>query len=303
MSVVIPPLLSSIKEEFPDLEIEIWEQTGRNTLPKTKDHCRFYVPGYMSGRSSIMISNQMPQIEVVQLLTAGVDGVRSLIPQSATLCNAKGVHDASTAELAVALALNARRGLDGFHKKQMRGVWQPKTYPSLADSKVLIVGYGSIGAALERRLLPFEVEITRVTRRARQGTHEVTDLLKLLPDADVVFLLVPLTPETEGFYNAAMFEAMKPGSVLVNVARGPVVDTKDLLNALKVGKIFAAIDVVDPEPLPPDHPLWTMDNCIVTPHIGGNSTAFYKRAHQLVMENLARFISHEPLLNVISGEY
>ncbi len=303
MSIIVPNILSNITSEFPDQEIEVWDYSPESINAPSKDRCTFYVPTYMSGRRAIEVSKEMPNLEVIQLLTAGVDGVRSLMAENVTLCNAKGVHDASTAELTVALALNARRGLANFHKNQLSQLWISESYPSLADSKVLIVGYGSIGRAVEQRLLPFEVEITRVSRKKHDDTHPMEDLPGLLGDADIVILLVPLTSETRGFFNDKMFSAMKDGAILINVARGQVVDTDDLVNALKSRNIFAALDVVDPEPLPIDHVLWQLDNCIITPHVGGNSTAFFRRAHRLVVSNLKRYIQGHPLLNVISGEY
>ncbi len=303
MSVIVPNLLSNITSEFPDLEIEVWDYSTESSMATSIDRCTFYVPTYMSGLKAIEISKKMPKLEVVQLLTAGIDGVRSLINDDITLCNAKGVHDAPTAELAVALALNARRGLNTFYRNQLSSRWTPNAYASLADSKVLIVGYGSIGRAVEQRLLPFEVEITKVSRTKHQDTHSIDDLPVLLPDADIVILLVPLTSETRGFFNHKMFNAMKDGAILVNVARGPVVDTDDLVHALKSRNIFAALDVVDPEPLPSNHPLWQLDNCIITPHVGGNTTSFSRRAHELVVENLTRYLKGQRLSNVVSGEY
>ncbi len=303
MTIIVPNLLSNITSEFPDQEIEIWDYSPESLNASTADRCTFYVPTYMSGKRPIEVSKKMPNLEVIQLLTAGVDGVSALIDENVTLCNAKGVHDASTAELTVALALNARRGLDKFHRNQLSQLWSSISYSSLADSKVLIVGYGSIGHAVEQRLLPFEVEITKVTRTKHENTYPMEDLPNLLGDADIVILLVPLTTETRAFFDYKMLRAMKDGAILINVARGQVVNTDDLVEALKSRNIFAALDVVDPEPLPADHVLWRLDNCIITPHVGGNSTAFLRRAHQLVVSNLNRYLRGDALLNVISGEY
>jgi phosphoglycerate dehydrogenase-like enzyme len=168
---------------------------------------------------------------------------------------------------------------------------------------VLLVGYGAIGEAIEARLRPFEVEVVRVARRGRDGVHPIAELPRLLPDADVVILIVPLTAETRGLVDADFLARMKDGALLVNVARGPVVDTDALLAALTSGRLSAAVDVTDPEPLPADHPLWDAPNLLVSPHVGGASSAMWPRAHRLVRDQLHRFADGEPLANVMEGEY
>jgi phosphoglycerate dehydrogenase-like enzyme len=169
---------------------------------------------------------------------------------------------------------------------------------------VLIVGYGAIGAAIEDRLAPFELaRVARVARSrramARGPVHPLTELPALLPDADVVILSTPLTDETRGLVDAEFLGRMKDGALLVNVARGPVVDTKALLTELESGRITAALDVTDPEPLPPGHPLWRAPGVLISPHVGGPSSAFLPRAKRLLVDQLNRFVNHEPLRNVI----
>ncbi len=168
---------------------------------------------------------------------------------------------------------------------------------------MLIVGYGQIGEAIEARIRPFEADVVRVARRARDGVHAIEELPDLLPDADVVVLIVPGTDETTGLFDAEMLARMKDGALLVNVSRGPVVDTDALLAELESRRLHAALDVVDPEPLPTDHPLWQAPNLLLVPHVGGNSTAMEPRAHRLVREQLHRFAAGEPLANVMSGDY
>jgi len=181
--------------------------------------------------------------------------------------------------------------------------WKPEWTTSLADRKVLIVGYGSVGAAIERRLDGFEVEVTRVARSAREGVHALTELPTLLPEADVVILIVPLTDETRGMVDADFMSRMKEGALLVNMARGPVVDTEALVTELEQRRILAAVDVTDPEPLPSGHPLWRAPGLLISPHVGGASSVMWPRAHRLVQEQLERFATGEPLLHVVSGEY
>jgi phosphoglycerate dehydrogenase-like enzyme len=219
------------------------------------------------------------------------------------LCNGRGIHDTSTAELAVTLVLASLRGVPGFVRDQDRHRWRTGWHPALADKRVVIVGYGAVGAAVERRLLPFEVEIVRVARSARDGVHAITELPALLPEADVVVLVVPLTEETRGLVDARFLGALKDGALLVNVARGAVVDTAALVDALHTGRLHYATDVAEEEPLPEDHPLWDAPNLLVSPHVGGASSAMWPRAHRLVRDQLRRYAAGEDLVNVMSGAY
>lgn len=264
---------------------------------------RFYVPPYQVGPRVAEVLSRMTSLEVVQTMTAGVDNIRPHLPEGVTLCNGRGIHDASTAELALTLILASLRGVPGFVRDQDRHRWHSGWHPALADRRVLIVGYGAVGEAIERRLLPFEVEVVRVARRARDGVHAIDDLPLLLPDVDVVVLVVPLTDATRGLVDAGFLAAMKDGALLVNVARGAVVDTPALIEALDSGRLHAAIDVAEVEPLPEDHALWDAPNLLISPHVGGASSAMWPRAQRLVLEQLRRYATGEELLNVMSGEY
>jgi phosphoglycerate dehydrogenase-like enzyme len=245
----------------------------------------------------------MPALRVVQTLTAGVDHIRRELPDGVTLCNGRGIHNASTAELALTLTLASLRGIPGFVDDQHEGRWHQGWRMSLADKTVLIVGYGDIGHDVERRLLPFEVEVLRVARTARDGVHTLADLPVLLAQADVVILIIPGTSETKGLVDSTFLASMKHGALLVNVARGSVVVTDDLVAALEAGRVRAALDVTDPEPLPTDHPLWRAPHVLITPHVGGATPAMWPRAHRLVREQLERYVAAEPLENVMTGEY
>ena len=267
------------------------------------DQVRFYVPSYSFGLDHRALLAALPRVEVVQTLTAGVDHIRPLLPAGVTLCNGRGIHNASTAELAMTLILASLRDVPGFVHAQREQRWDQGWRPALADSTVLILGYGDIGADLERRLVPFEVEVLRVARTARTGVHPVADLPDLLPRADVVVLVVPGTAETRGLVDAEFLARMRPGALLVNVARGPVVVTDDLVAALREGRVRAALDVTDPEPLPPGHPLWDAPGVLVTPHVGGATPAMWPRAHALVRDQLHRWATGRPLANVMTGDY
>ncbi|GGO78903.1 2-hydroxyacid dehydrogenase [Nocardioides deserti] len=272
-------------------------------VPDSVEDVRFYVPPYQMGPAIGDVLPRMRGLEVVQLLSAGVDNVRSRVPEGVALCNGRGIHDTSTAELTLALVLASLRGIPDFVRAQDRREWTPGWRPALADRKVLLVGHGAIGEAIETRLLPFEVEVVRVARTARDGVHPVEDLPALLPDADVVILVVPLTDATRGLVDADFLARMKEGALLVNVARGAVVVTDDLVAALHSGRVRAAIDVAETEPLPADSPLWDAPGLLVSPHVGGASSAMWPRAHRLVRDQLHRYAAGEPLHNLMTGEY
>jgi phosphoglycerate dehydrogenase-like enzyme len=248
---------------------------------------------------------RLRRLQVVQSLLAGVDRLQPLLPPGVTLCDAQGVHDAPTAEWTVAVILAMQKHLPSYFSSQQQEVWlrSPEFTDEMEVNTVLIVGFGSIGSAIEARLAPFGPKIVRVARRAREGVEPVASLDTLLPQADIVVLITPLTPETTGLMDAGRIARMKPGALLVNAARGPIVDTDALVQALKEGKIRAAIDVVDPEPLPPEHPLWKAPNLLITPHIAGASAQFLKRALKLASDQAQRLARGEPLINIVESGY
>ena len=272
-------------------------------LPSSVAEVEFYVPPYRFSPSDNELMAHMPRLRVVQTVTAGVEHIRPYLPEGVLLCNGRGIHDASTAELAVGLTIASLRQIPGYVRAQDRGEWRPVHARSLADRTVLILGYGAIGAAIEARLAGFEVDIVRVARRAREGVHGFAELDRLLPEADVVILIVPLTEETRGMVGRDFLARMKDEALLVNVARGPVVDTDALLEALQTGRIHAALDVTDPEPLPEGHPLWSAPNLLLSPHVGGASSAMWPRAYRLVRDQLERFAVGEPMRNVMTAAY
>lgn len=299
--IVVP---SYIRDALPTDLPNVVELDEQGDLPDAVlAEVDFYVRAYYAGYREGELIARMPNVRVVQTLTAGVDDVRPFMPEGVTLCNAAGVHDASTAELAVGLMIAMQRGLHEYRDRQHEGDWKHEFRPALADSQVLIIGAGNIANAIARRLAPFEVALVRVGRSARVDdlgvVYAMHELDELLPQADIVSLIVPLTPETEGMVDAAFLARMKDGALLVNTARGKVVDTQALLEALQSGRIRAALDVTDPEPLPAGHPLWSAPNCLITPHIGGDTAAFLPRAKALVAAQVQRWLAEEPLHNVM----
>ncbi|MFE9857064.1 2-hydroxyacid dehydrogenase [Streptomyces sp. NPDC005780] len=310
-SVPVPdvwlPFRADEIEGLPEgLNYRFWD--GGQDFPADPAHCAFYVVPYMKGPTvAVRPLDGMGGVQVVQTLSAGIDHVEpglGLLPAGVRLCNAKGVHEASTAELTLALILASLRGFPGFVHGQDKEEWRSGFYPALADKSVLIVGYGSIGSAIEDRLAPFEcARVARVARSARTTArgpvHTLDDLPALLPEADVVILSTPLNPSTQGLVGADFLAAMPDGALLVNVARGGVVDTKALLSELESGRLRAALDVTDPEPLPSGHPLWHAPNVLITPHVGGSTSAFLPRAKRLLAGQLSRFAAGEPVHNVV----
>ncbi|GGO93022.1 2-hydroxyacid dehydrogenase [Wenjunlia tyrosinilytica] len=276
---------------------------GEGELPSGIEEVEFFVPPYLKGPLAVPLLPRMRNLRVVQTLTAGVDNLLPHIPEGVTLCNARGVHDASTAELTLALILASLRGIPRFVRGQDTERWYAGFYPALADRTVLIVGYGAIGEAIEERLVPFECDVVRVARSARATprgpVRSLSDLPHLLPQADVVVLVTPLTRETEGMVDATFLGRLKDGALVVNVARGAIMDTKALLVELESGRLNAALDVTDPEPLPAGHPLWHAPNTLISPHVGGSTSAFRPRAERLVIAQLNRYLTGESLENVI----
>ena len=251
---------------------------------------------------------RMTSLRLVQTLESGVDWLLPAVPDHVTLCNAKGAHDAAVAEWIVAVVLSMQRRLpDHLHAQRertwrdivARGEWQPPYSGDLEGSAILIVGYGSIGEATERRLEPFGVTVSRVARRKRSGVHPVSDLARLLPSADIVILLLPLTQSTAGLIDADLMGKMKPGALLVNAGRGGVVDQNALLDLLQEGHLRAALDVTDPEPLPSDDPLWEAPNILLTPHMAGDTPRRFRRSWRLAAEQAERLRNGDPLSNVV----
>jgi phosphoglycerate dehydrogenase-like enzyme len=259
-----------------------------------------YVPSYMGGANALSYAAKMPNLKILQMLNAGYDDAMAYLRPGLTLCNARGVHDASTAELAVGLAIASRRGFAEFIREQATGTWNHRRFPALSDSKVGIIGFGSIGKEVARKLSGFDVSITAFTQSGRDGTVKIDDLDKHLPQLDIVILILPLSDSSRHMFNAARLASMKDGALIVNVARGPIIETEALIKELNSRRIYAALDVTDPEPLPQGHPLWSAPNLIVVPHVGGNSGAFEPRGRALIESQLQLLAAGNPLEHVVA---
>ncbi|GII92618.1 2-hydroxyacid dehydrogenase [Sinosporangium siamense] len=312
MKIWVPyPSVVDVLADLPSVECEVFDGV---TEPGDPADVEVWIPplALVSGIPAML--GRMPKLRLLQLVTAGVDQFLPHLPPGVMLCNARGVHDAGTAEWAVGAMIAVQRDFPEFARRQAEHTWDYHHTGTLADSKVLIVGYGSIGAAVERRLAGFEVEVVRVASTARDvrapgggddrvHVHGTDELPELLGDADVVLLLVPATSGTLGLVDASFLAAMKDGALLVNAARGSVVDTVALLAEVEKGRLRAALDVTDPEPLPADHPLWSAPGVFITPHVAGSTPASMRRTLRLMRSQLLRYLAGEPLNNVITGAY
>lgn len=295
---VLVPRQEYLDDTPPGLRVELWPGASAPP-PEDPDDVLLFVAPY-DDPHGIDLVDRLPNLRAVQLLTAGYEHALPRIRPGVELFNGAGLHDASTAELALALILAAQRELDRWVLQRERGIWDRHLTRSLAGCRVLLLGYGGIGRAIEQRLVPFEVEsITRVAGRARpdDDVHAADELLDLLPAADIVVLAVPQSAATAGLIGARELALLPDGALVVNVGRGPALDTAALL--AEGGRIRAALDVTDPEPPPPGHPLWTAPGVIFSPHIGGGSDTFAPRARRFVAEQLARWASGEPLINKV----
>ncbi len=289
---------------LPDgVELRIWDLRS----PAPADRIDIVVPPYMGG-SRVLTALEGLQVGLVQGQSIGYDGVAEALPSGIPFANAASVHEASTAELAVGMMIAAQRQLPRFVRAQDRGEWAPVFTESLADRRVLLVGFGGVGTAIARRLAPFEVELTAVARTARTeqvegvgeiAVHGLDELDALLPDAEIVVLSLPASDSTHHLFDGERIARMAKGALLVNVGRGPLIDTDALVDALSADAIRAASDVFEEEPLPSGHPLWSAPNLLITPHGGGASTAMNPRIARLIRRQIDRMLAGEPPVNIV----
>jgi len=260
------------------------------------------VPPYM-GASARLGALAGLDVGLVQSQSIGYDDIADALPPGHVFANAATVHETSTAELTLALVLAAQRGIPDFVRAAAEGRWAPARHESLADRRVLLIGYGGVGRAIEERLAPFEVELTRVASRARDDErgriHGIDELPQLLPDAEIVIVGVPLSDATTGLVDADFLAALPDGALVVNIARGKVADTDAILAEARTGRLRFALDVTEPEPLPQGHPLFALPNVLVSPHVGGASTAMMPRMARLLREQIERMLRGDEPVNVV----
>lgn len=289
-------------DELPDdVRVLVWDGTGDR--PTGADDIEFFVGLYNAPPPPRETLAALPRLRVVQLLSAGVEPWVPVIPDGVQLCNGRGIHGGSTAELALAGLLAIVRRLPRAWEAQGRHEWRRFGSRGLDGRRVLVLGAGDIGERVAAAARVFDAEVTVVARRRRDGVHALDELPQLLPHHDVVVVALPQTPQTAGLVDAAFLAALPDGAVVVNVARGGLVDTGALLAELTARRLHAFLDVTDPEPLPADHPLWDAPNLLLTPHVGGGTKGWDERAYRLVAAQVRRYVAGEPLENLVSEGY
>jgi phosphoglycerate dehydrogenase-like enzyme len=284
-----------------DIELIVWDGTG--DAPPGAERIEFFVGRYDAAPPPAESLAGLPALQVVQLVSAGVEPWLDVVPDGVALHSGRGVHGSSTAELAIAGMLAVLRQLPRFEESRKAHRWERGITAGLTGQRVLVVGAGDIGSRIAAAARVFDAETTLVARSSRPGVHVLDELPVLLPDHQVVALAVPHTPETHRLVDAAFLAAMPDGALLVNVARGAIVDTDALLAELTARRLHAFLDVTDPEPLPADHPLWDAPNLLLTPHIGGGTRGWQQRAYALVRDQLDRYVAGEQLLNAVTEGY
>jgi phosphoglycerate dehydrogenase-like enzyme len=300
------PLLVSVpgktlREAIGDIdgvEFVQWDLSGPPPAPALD----IVIPPYMGATQKLGALGGVTT-RLVQSQSIGYDGVDEVLPPGNVFANAATVHETSTAELTLALILGAQRGIPDFVRAASEGRWAPARYASLADRTILLLGYGGVGKAIEERLLPFEVNIVRVATTARTDErgpiHGIDELPELLPEADIVVVGVPLNDSTTGLVDEAFLAGMRDGALLVNIARGLVADTDAILRSAETGRLRFALDVTDPEPLPEGHPLFALPNVLISPHVGGATTAMMPRMARLAREQIERMLRGDEPVNVV----
>jgi phosphoglycerate dehydrogenase-like enzyme len=242
-------------------------------------------------------------LRLIQLLNAGVEAWLPHVPDGVLLANCRGAHGGSTAEWVVAVLLSIYRDLSAFDLARRERRWDYHHTDTLQGKRILVIGAGDLGQQVRRRLEPFDTSVTLVGTVARDDVRGVRELPELLGDFDAVIVVVPVTTRTIGMVDAEFLAGMADGAVLVNAARGQVVDTDALLAELRSERLLAALDVTDPDPLPPDHPLWTAPGLVLTPHVAGSCRGSLDRAYAVAAEGIERFVRGERPNNLVSGEY
>lgn len=289
-------------EPVPDgTRLLVWD--GDEEPPDGIAETEFLLGPYMAGPFDAAALAAMPGLRVIQLLSAGVEAWLPRVPDGVTLCNGRGVHGGSTAELAVAGILSLVRRLPHFLGEQVAARWSPETTEDIDGKRLLVLGSGDIARRAAAALEVFGATTTFVGRSAREGVHAIDEVPSLLPDADIVVVALPLTDATRHLVDADFLAALPDGAIIANVARGAIVATDALLAEVTAGRLRAFLDVTDPEPLPSDHPLWHAPNVVITPHVGGGTQGWERRGFRLVREQLARYLAGEPLHNMVGRDY
>lgn len=300
VSVPTEQLAADIQPLPEGVELVVWAMDG----PSPRERFDLVVPPYMAF-SAVFEHIAGLEIGLLQSQSIGYEGIAEKLPAGMAFANASSVHETSTAELAVALALAAQRLIPDFVRAQDEHTWKAEFSESLADRRVTLLGFGGVGKAIAARLAGFEVELRAVANRAREEdgvvVHVIGDLHAVLADTEILIASLPGGAETRHILDAAALAALPDGALVVNVGRGPLIDTDALVDEVRAGRLRVALDVTDPEPLPEDHPLWALPGALIVPHVGGASSAMTPRIARLIRRQVERLAAGEPPLNVVIG--
>jgi phosphoglycerate dehydrogenase-like enzyme len=283
--------------------VEVVRYDPEGDLSDAATRAEVLIPPFLAGPAATPVVQRLPELRLVQLLTAGAEAWVGRLPDGVALSDCRGAHGGATAEWIVGALVAVYRHFPQFVRAQDERRWDYHRTEEIAGKRVLIVGAGDVAEQTVRRLAPFDVESTLVGRRARPGVHGIDEVHELLPHHDACVVIVPLTDETRGLVDEAFLAAMPDGSLLVNAARGPVADTGAITAELTSGRLRAALDVTDPEPLPPDHPLWAAPGLFLCPHIGGSVPGALRRAYRVAAEQIAAYARGERPPNLVEGGY
>jgi phosphoglycerate dehydrogenase-like enzyme len=284
--------------ELPDgVQLGVWD--GRSDPPAGIEDVRFFVPAIGARARVGEAMREMSSLEVVQAQSAGYEHLQPMVPDGVTLCNARGAHSPATSEWVLAAVLAVLRKLPRFAIDQATADNDRRFSDTLDGKRVTILGYGSIGQAVERRLSGFDVTINRVARTQRDGIHALAELDGLLPATDILVVLVPLDDSTRGLVSRERLTLLPDRALVVNAARGGIIDEEALREELEADRLRAALDVAEPDPLPGGHPLRNAPNLFYTPHVAGGTRRAGPNIYALVGDQLRRFAAGEPLINIV----
>ena len=292
--------------ELPEhVTVEVFD--GLGDPPEGLEQVTFWTPPLGIGHLPDRLMPSMPKLEILQLLTAGYDFIDlDAFPKGVILSNVGGIHDIACSEWVVAATLAVLRNFPKLVLDQTAGVVERDTArdlhsdssinsDTLDEKTVLLLGYGGIGRAVEKRMAGFDVEFIRVARTARDDIHAIDELDELLPRADIVVLLLPINEQTTGLVDTDFLARMPDGAVFVNGSRGLIVDQDALVRELRSGRLRAALDAATPDPLPAGHPLLETPGLFYTPHIAGATNLTFPRLYRFLAAQLRRYLAGDPL--------
>lgn len=290
-----------IRLRIPDVSVQVWAPTDPVDPPDAEILLLRRPPRYDGLRKISGIHS----LVLIQLVSIGYEWLGREAHASATVSNGAGTCEDSAAEVAVMHVLGCVKRMSRSIRDARRRQWVSRDVASLRGARVAVLGAGKLGTAISDRLLAFApATITLYARRERWNTNGLRvlpacRLTRDLPDFDIIILALPSNSQTRYLMDRSLITKLRSQSILVNVGRGDVVDTAALLGALQRRKIWAGLDVVDPEPLPRNHPLWSAPNLLLSPHVGGNTPLHQHLAYNLVADQVLRLRQGRPFVNVV----